>query len=284
MIIYKATNTINGKIYIGQTIQKLQDRIDGHVRDSKRSNRRLTYFANAIRKYGILAFNFIVIDTANSIEELNLKEQFWIDFYNSTDKLIGYNLDSGGNNCKKSDSTKDLISISSKNNWKNTEIADKMLNGLRKGTEKWIEICSNNRVEFICPQCKKTFLFPPHIANTKKFCSSDCEKLSGLYHTICKKASNIAAEKSHSDNIANKSLIAQDILQWAIDNKEQVIACKYNNIKPYFQNLLDYLSDKYSLKDLRSYYLCFNVATGRDFAKYLKSYVSEENICCAGLN
>ena len=55
-----------------------------------------TYFARAIRKYG--PDNFIIeeIDTAQTKEELNEKEIYWIDFYNSNSPDIGYNMTHGG--------------------------------------------------------------------------------------------------------------------------------------------------------------------------------------------
>lgn len=49
MLIYKATNKINGKIYIGQTHKSLEERKMCHKHDSKNID---TYFYRAIRKYG----------------------------------------------------------------------------------------------------------------------------------------------------------------------------------------------------------------------------------------
>jgi hypothetical protein len=50
MIIYKATNTIDGKVYIGQTRGKLKNRIKGHKYTSKIKNAE---FQKAIREFGI---------------------------------------------------------------------------------------------------------------------------------------------------------------------------------------------------------------------------------------
>lgn len=95
MYIYKITNTVNGKIYIGQVYNKsIQARFDRHIKEA--SQNHPMYIDRAIYKYG--KNNFIVeqIDTANSLSELNEKEQYWIKFYNSTDKNVGYNLTTGG--------------------------------------------------------------------------------------------------------------------------------------------------------------------------------------------
>lgn len=53
---------------------------------------------NAIKKYGIDGFRWDVIDTANTIDELNKKEVFYIKKYNSTNSNIGYNKRYGGSN------------------------------------------------------------------------------------------------------------------------------------------------------------------------------------------
>lgn len=95
MFIYKITNTINGKVYIGQVYNKsIEKRFIRHIKCACPNNPML--IDRAIYKYG--KENFIVeqIDEANSISELNEKEQYWIKFYNSTDKMFGYNLTPGG--------------------------------------------------------------------------------------------------------------------------------------------------------------------------------------------
>lgn len=93
MIIYKITNTINGKAYIGQTVQTLQQRMCKHKQRMKNGAKMPLYCA--FRKYGLEAFNIEVIDIANSAEELNEKEIFWIEHFNSFHPN-GYNLTRGG--------------------------------------------------------------------------------------------------------------------------------------------------------------------------------------------
>ena len=79
------TNLVNGKIYIG-----------------KDSRNRKNYFGsgkaiqNSISKYGIENFKKEIIDEANSLDELNEKESYWISFYKSYDPLVGYNRSLGG--------------------------------------------------------------------------------------------------------------------------------------------------------------------------------------------
>lgn len=94
MLIYKATNLINNKVYIGQTHKTLEERIKRHKNDYQR---RDSYFYRAIRKYGWENFKWEVIDdSAITDEELNKLEKYYIKMYNSFDnKDKGYNSTSG---------------------------------------------------------------------------------------------------------------------------------------------------------------------------------------------
>lgn len=91
--IYKITNKINNKIYIGQSVN-IQQRFYTHCSDAltKQDN---NYFHNAIRKYGKENFYIEIIEECLE-EELNNKEIYWIKYYNATDKNIGYNSSIGG--------------------------------------------------------------------------------------------------------------------------------------------------------------------------------------------
>lgn len=106
MIIYKITNKINGKVYIGQTIRPLEKRIKQH----KKSAGCGALFA-AIQKYGFENFSIEQIDSASSIEELNAKEAEWIEKSNSLSPN-GYNLSTGGKNKKWSEESKLRMSAS----------------------------------------------------------------------------------------------------------------------------------------------------------------------------
>lgn len=95
-IIYKATNIQNNKVYIGQTIRSLEERIYYHYYRAKNElDITHTHFINAIRKYGENSFQWEIIDTAENQDELNEKEKHWIQYYNSINE--GYNMCEGGN-------------------------------------------------------------------------------------------------------------------------------------------------------------------------------------------
>lgn len=113
--IYKITNLINGKIYIGQVYNKsIIDRFNRHC-DGASSNSR-SYLGRAIYKYGKDNFKVEQIEECYSVQELNEREKYWIAYYNSTNGSIGYNLTPGGEggNTYMRLSEKDLNKIKSK--------------------------------------------------------------------------------------------------------------------------------------------------------------------------
>lgn len=92
MIIYKITNLINGKIYIGQTVQSLKKRWNQHC-CSKRAAKSLLNMA--IVKYGRENFEIKEIGGANSLTELNYQEWLLIHL-NKCKTPNGYNINNGG--------------------------------------------------------------------------------------------------------------------------------------------------------------------------------------------
>ena len=93
MKIYKITNTLNGKMYIGQTNSKLPRRFSGHVTAAKGGSTSLIH--HAIRKYGKDAFKTELLEECDSIEESDIAEKKWIAELN-TIKPNGYNIEMGG--------------------------------------------------------------------------------------------------------------------------------------------------------------------------------------------
>lgn len=93
MIVYKITNLINGKIYIGRTTKPLQKRWGVHCCHAiKNYKPNKSYIQRAIKKYG--KENFIIEEIAkcNSLEELYNKEIDYIKLFNSINPRKGYNL------------------------------------------------------------------------------------------------------------------------------------------------------------------------------------------------
>ena len=92
--IYKITNKVNQKIYIGKTSSTIQKRFQEHIQDSKREryNKRPLY--DAFEKYGIENFVIEEIEQVKNDEEACEREIYWINYYKS---YIGFQ-DSNGYN------------------------------------------------------------------------------------------------------------------------------------------------------------------------------------------
>ena len=89
--IYMYTNKLNGKKYIGQTTRPLKIRHWQHL------SQNVAYIDRALKKYGIENFTLTVLeDNIDDVNELNKKEIYYIDKYNTFND--GYNLNRGGDN------------------------------------------------------------------------------------------------------------------------------------------------------------------------------------------
>ncbi|MCK9542526.1 MAG: GIY-YIG nuclease family protein [Novosphingobium sp.] len=115
-IVYLVKNNINGKCYVGQTVHSLLHRKLEHLSEAKRGAKYPFHFA--INKYGKDNFEWSILYHSLSVEELNKKEIYFIEFYNS--KIPhGYNFTNGGNNgkgWKHSENTKRMIGEKNKKN------------------------------------------------------------------------------------------------------------------------------------------------------------------------
>ena len=92
--IYKITNTINGKCYIGQSA-KLEERIKNHIKTLINGTNKNEHLQSAYSVYGQGNFTVEIIEECLE-EDLDEREIFWIDFYKSCDRDFGYNKTPGG--------------------------------------------------------------------------------------------------------------------------------------------------------------------------------------------
>lgn len=97
MVIYKVTNLINNKIYIGKTSVPLTERKRRHLYDAERNQHRYGFHA-AIRRYGSENFVWEIIDWGLSAESLVTLEKHYIKLFNCRPPH-GYNLTEGGEGC-----------------------------------------------------------------------------------------------------------------------------------------------------------------------------------------
>ena len=85
--IYKTTNLVNGKIYVGKH--------EAAAFDTKYIGSGVV-FSKALKKYGKENFECVLLEAVDSKEELNTREKYWIAEFKARDKRIGYNINEGG--------------------------------------------------------------------------------------------------------------------------------------------------------------------------------------------
>ena len=189
MVIYKATNTINGKVYIGKTMHPLNKRAKEHIKGSKHAK---TYFHSSLKKYGAESFEWKIIQECLTVDHLNLAEKAYIELY----KMKGiklYNMTSGGDGISKpSEEMRKKISVSLKGKCKGRKTSDETKQKLRilvTGRTMSNNAKEKNRVAHVGKKTteitkakmsetqKRIGNKPPSMAG-KKFTKEHCENLS----------------------------------------------------------------------------------------------------------
>jgi len=89
--IYVIKNLVNGKVYVGSAV-KIVQRWAEHRSMLKRGVHHSVILQNSWIKHGELAFSFNILEIVESPEFLIAREQFWIDYLDSANKLKGFNI------------------------------------------------------------------------------------------------------------------------------------------------------------------------------------------------
>lgn len=133
-IVYKHTNKINQKVYIGLTCQKPYQRWKGGHGYKPKGKAETSYFYNAILKYGWENFSHEILFTGLTKEEAERIEIELIAKYKSDLREYGYNIDRGGNSIgKMSEETKQKLREIHKDKTANAE-RYKKISESKKGT------------------------------------------------------------------------------------------------------------------------------------------------------
>lgn len=212
------TNSINNKKYIGQTRQNVYKRWKAHVRGS---DIPLSSISKAIQKYGYENFEFSVLEKNIDISDLDSREIFWIDKYNTTVKKYGYNMNTGGGvGFTASDETKMKQSIAGKNRdpqiyknhsefmklrYKNNpifredmaKVAIKTHTG-RKQDSEWVNKRADAHRGYVFKEEQKIKLARAHMNGRKIQCSNGEIYLSAYEASLC-----TGALQSHIGSICN---------------------------------------------------------------------------------
>lgn len=136
MFVYLIQNTVNGKCYVGQTVQKLQRYFDYNVRCALRGSEEKPALYAAIRKYGKDAFTIRIISTFAEKAEMDKAERAYIVFFGTRSRKLGYNLTDGGDGTIGAERTAEWKANISKGNTgkKFSEERKQAMSLARKGT------------------------------------------------------------------------------------------------------------------------------------------------------
>lgn len=164
MLIYKITNRLNGKVYIGKWQGK-----DARTRWNKHLTTASTgggfYLHNALRKYGPEQFSFEVIATAESKIELAELEREFIATHCSNNPEFGYNLTQGGEGGKQYPGERNSFfgkHHSDETKRKLAEKARKQMTGVRRSNS------TRQAISASLKQYKRTDEHSKHISEAKK--------------------------------------------------------------------------------------------------------------------
>lgn len=133
-LVYKISTTESESLYIGKTVQTLEERFKQHLYNAK-NDKSNNHFYNAINKYGPDTFTCELVEEIE-VDLLSEREKFWIKTFDTFNN--GYNSTEGGEGLEgfsHSDETKKLISESSKGRL-HSEETKKKLSEFHKGS-KW---------------------------------------------------------------------------------------------------------------------------------------------------
>lgn len=144
--IYKITNLVNNHIYIGSTVN-LYRRKNEHLKELRHNKHYNKHLQNAFNKYGEDNFQFTILEFVFELNNLINREQYWIDYYKSNDKNIGYNIrEKAENNVNltTSDETKRRISQINKGKIVSEETKRK-LSEINKGKKRKYPVSQETR-------------------------------------------------------------------------------------------------------------------------------------------
>lgn len=211
-VIYLMKNLVNNKIYIGQS-KNFKSRLQDHQKLNKNNNQLIS---KAINKYGCENFQCEIIFYAISLNELNEKECCYIKLFNSTNRKIGYNIRSGGNNSEMSDVTKEKL---------------RQLN-----LNKIVSIDTIKKIKNSTLGVKNHFYGKKHSNETKLKMIGSWKNRESISEETKKKMSMSQKGRKHSNEVKEKMSISHLGIKSRetpiyVLNKDLEIICNFKNVE-----------------------------------------------------
>lgn len=246
--IYKITNKVNGKLYIGQSINIAQ-RWKAHK--TRPFNFNSTQYESplyrAIRKYGLSNFTFEVLEECTE-EELNQKEKSYIAYYQSCNPEKGYNLTTGGQNSVTVNSkmteemVNEIYNLLMRSNLSQEQIAQQFNLSQRS-------ISGINTGEY---KVKAGYIYPLQSYRTKevkKYFCPNCGREITKYGKLCSECAKIAQRRVSRPD---RDTLKEDIRKYSFVEIGRKYGVSDNAIRkwckgyglPYKKTLIKKISDE----------------------------------------
>jgi hypothetical protein len=231
MQIYKITNLINNKIYIGKDTTSDPNYFGSGLLISR-----------AKEKYGLSKFIKEIIDETNDYNELSVKEIYWISFYKSNDRSIGYNISIGGDGGDTLSNHPDLELIRAKisNNSKTKGKTYEEVFGVENAKIYKDKLSKSNKRILL----GKTF--------DELYGIDDSKRIKEIISLNSKKSWTNERKQKHSENSKlniHKSLLSEK----SIENNRKYLEERWNNWKYDEENLIKKMISDNSINDLIEY-------------------------------
>ena len=214
-VIYKITNTLNGKPYVGQTQRQLKVRIHKH----KYGN---LYIDKVIQKHGWEGnFTVEVLEECATIEQLNAREKFWIAELNSK-VPNGYNLTDGGlGHVGRSPSkeTRAKISVGNKGKKRTKETRAKIAAAMKGKSRK--------------PHSKETRAKISVAQTGKKISPETCAKISAANKASGRKPPDRTGKK-HTSETKAKISAANKGKKRSLETRAKISAARKGKKNPFY--------------------------------------------------
>lgn len=211
--IYKITNTVNGKSYIGKTTFSIDKRWKQHINKFKQGVDRHFLIYSAIEEYGLENFVVEEIEKVKDVYQLNEREKYWIKYFDTYNN--GYNGNKGGGK----ELTYDYNTIFElwQSNYKIKEIAKiigcnefvvrSCLNSYDITTEERIQRSMDDQIASHEPYKREVLQF-----------DISANKLLNVYSSVSEAAKTIKCDKSYLSRVCRKNGIAFGFL-WCYSDK-----------------------------------------------------------------
>ena len=160
---------------------------------------------------------------------------------------------------------KDRISVKSKQNWENLQLAERMMNGLRKGTETMRQRGKNNYVESNCVICGNIIKHKPY-NKPNKCCSKECLL---IYQQTNNPGLKIANQKNLENLEQRQKQIREIAINWVKENSEIVQNSKMNKL-----GWLNEIMQLAQIEDQRTLAKAFGVTGRKALVNYFKEIIN----------